>query len=369
LPLALTSRATVHTLGGELAAAASLNEEAKEVIDATGSQLAPYGALALAAWQGRDARVQALIDAITKEVGSRGEGIGLTVVQWARALVCNSRGRYEEAQAAAEDASREPRELSVSARALVELIEAASRTGNAALARDELERLSVSTGASGTDWALGIEARCRALLSDDEATEDLYLEAIERLGRTRIRGEYARSHLVYGEWLRRRRRRLDAREHLRTAYDLLTGMGLEAFAERARRELRATGESARKRTPETGGGTDPSGGPDRSAGPRRAHQPGNRSPAVHQSPDGRVPPPQSLRQARRRLSRQAPQPYTYSTRGSSAAGSAALALVRSRPTLSLCAKRSCLVSRSRPFIGAPDQREARSLASEFASNL
>lgn len=257
LPLALTSRATVHTFGGELAAAASLNEEAKEVIDATGSRLAPYGALALAAWQGRDARVQALIDAITKEVGSRGEGIVLTVVQWARALVCNSRGRYEEAQAAAEDASREPRELSVSARALAELIEAVSRTGKAALGAAALERLSVSTGASGTDWALGIEARCRALLSDGEATEELYLEAIERLGRTRIRAECARSHLVYGEWLRRGRRRLDAREHLRTAYEQFAAMGLEAFAERARRELRATGESARKRTPDTGGRLTP----------------------------------------------------------------------------------------------------------------
>jgi DNA-binding CsgD family transcriptional regulator len=253
LPLALTSRAVVHIFGGELAVAASLTEETSQVINATGSQLAPYGTLQLAAWQGRELEVQALIDAVTKEVAPRGEGIGLTVVDWTRALVGNSRGRYEEAQGAAEDASREPRELSVSARALVELIEAVSRTGNAALGTNALERLSVSTRATGTDWALGIEARCRALLSDGDGAEGLYVEALERLGRTRVKVEHARSHLLYGEWLRRGRRRRDAREHLRTACDLFAAMGLEAFAERARRELRATGETARKRTPDIGG--------------------------------------------------------------------------------------------------------------------
>jgi DNA-binding CsgD family transcriptional regulator len=253
LPLALTSRAVVHIFGGELAVAASLTEETSQVINATGSQLAPYGTLQLAAWQGRELEVQAMIDAVTKEVAARGEGIGLTVVDWTRALVCNSRGRYEEAQGAAGDASREPRELSVSARALVELIEAVSRTGNAALGTNALERLSVSTRATGTDWALGIEARCRALLSDGDGAEGLYVEALERLGRTRVKVEHARSHLLYGEWLRRGRRRRDAREHLRTACDLFAAMGLEAFAERARRELRATGETARKRTPDIGG--------------------------------------------------------------------------------------------------------------------
>jgi DNA-binding CsgD family transcriptional regulator len=253
LPLALTSRAAVHIFGGELAVAASLTEEISQIITATGSQLAPYGALQLAAWQGHEATVQTLIDAIAKEVTSRGEGIGLTVVDWTRALVGNSRGRYVEALGAAEDASKESRELSVSARALVELIEAASRTGNAALGTNALTRLSASTRASGTDWALGVEARCRALLSDGQAAEDLYLEAMERLGRTRVKVEHARSHLLYGEWLRRGRRRMDARAHLRTAYDLFNTMGLEAFAERARRELRATGETARKRTLDTGG--------------------------------------------------------------------------------------------------------------------
>ena len=132
-----------------------------------------------------------------------------------------------------------------------EFIEAAARSGRAEGADDALKRLAESTRASGTDWALGIEARSRALLSDGEAAESLYREAIERLGRTRIRFELARAHLLYGEWLRRERRRMDAREQLRRAHEMLSDMGAEAFAERARRELAATGETVRKRSVET----------------------------------------------------------------------------------------------------------------------
>ena len=134
---------------------------------------------------------------------------------------------------------------------MVELIEAAARSGKAELAVDALGRLSQTTAASGTDWALGIEARSRALLTEGEAAEPLYRQAIERLERTRVRVELARAHLLYGEWLRRERRRLDAREQLRTAHKLFTEFGMEAFAERARVELEATGEHARKRTVET----------------------------------------------------------------------------------------------------------------------
>ncbi len=134
---------------------------------------------------------------------------------------------------------------------LVELIEAAVRSGNVELAAAALGRLSQTTAASGTDWALGIEARSRALLTDGEPAESLYREAIERLGRTRVRVELARAHLLYGEWLRRERRRLDAREQLRITHTLFTEFGMEAFAERARVELEATGEHARKRTVET----------------------------------------------------------------------------------------------------------------------
>jgi DNA-binding CsgD family transcriptional regulator len=153
--------------------------------------------------------------------------------------------------AAAEQASAYPLELLYPTWGLVELIEAAVRNGKREPAIEALDRLSDHTRASGTDWALGIEARSRALLSDNEAAERLYLEAIEQLGRTRIRVELARVHLLYGEWLRRERRRLDAREQLRRAHELFTEFGMEAFAERARVELGATGEHARKRTVET----------------------------------------------------------------------------------------------------------------------
>ena len=136
--------------------------------------------------------------------------------------------------------------------AAVELIEAAARNGNSELAVGTCRRLAEMTSASGTDWALGIEARSRALLSGGDTAERLYLESIDRLGRTRIRADLARAHLLYGEWLRRERRRVEARAQLRIAHDMLDTMGMEAFAERARRELQATGETARKRSVATG---------------------------------------------------------------------------------------------------------------------
>ena len=150
------------------------------------------------------------------------------------------------------------------------------------MAADACRRLAEMTSASGTDWALGVEARSRALMSEGEAAERLYREAIERLGRTRVRVELARAHLLYGEWLRRERRRTDARAQLRIAHDMFDAMGMEAFAERARRELLATGETARKRTVATGVRADRPGGPDRPAGPRGAVEPGDRRPTVHQ---------------------------------------------------------------------------------------
>jgi DNA-binding CsgD family transcriptional regulator len=192
-----------------------------------------------------------LIEATTNDVLARGEAYGLSVAEWARALLYNGLGRYEDALAAAERASEHPEDLGISNWGLVELIVAAFRSGKAERAVDALDRLSAMTRASGTDWALGIEARSRALLSDGDAAERLYLEAIDRLGRTSIRVELARAHLLYGEWLRRERRRLDAREQLRAAHVRFTGMGAEAFADRAARELLATGEHARKRTVET----------------------------------------------------------------------------------------------------------------------
>ena len=185
-----------------------------------------------------------------KEVVARGEGQGLALMDWTSAVLYNGVGRYEEALDAAQQAGEHPEELPF-AWGLVELIEAATRSGKAARAADALQRLSETTRASGTDWALGIEARSRALLSDGEAAERLYREAIDRLGQTRVRWALARAHLLYGEWLRRENRRIDAREQLRTAHRMLTSIGADGFAERAARELRATGEQVRKRTPET----------------------------------------------------------------------------------------------------------------------
>jgi DNA-binding CsgD family transcriptional regulator len=252
LPIALISRMAVHLWTGELAAAASLVNEVETVTDATGSHLAPYGALGLAAWRGRVAEASELIKTSTNEVVARGEGQGLALIDWTSAVLYNGVGRYEDALEAAQRAAEHPEELPF-AWGLVELIEAATRSGKAARAGDALQRLSETTRPSGTDWALGIEARSRALLSDGEVAERLYRQAIDRLGRTRVRVELARSHLLYGEWLRRERRRLDAREQLRTAHDLLSAMGMEAFAARAARELLATGETARKRAVETSG--------------------------------------------------------------------------------------------------------------------
>jgi tetratricopeptide (TPR) repeat protein len=251
LPIALNTRIGVHLNAGELAAAAALVEEVGVVTEATGSRIAPYGALGLAAWRGREADACELFEASTKEVLRRGEGVGLTAIQWARAQLYNSIGRYEEALAAAEQASEHPQELFFSTWGLVELIEAAAREGMAGRAADALQRLCESTSACGTDWALGIESRSRALLSDGEVAEFLYRDAIRRLGRTRVRGALGRAHLLYGEWLRRENRRSEARVQLRTAHQMFASMGADGFAERAARELRASGERVRKGTTDT----------------------------------------------------------------------------------------------------------------------
>ena len=181
----------------------------------------------------------------------RGEGEWLSAAEWASAVLYNGLGRYHEALVVAERASEQHLELGWATWSIAELIEAAVRAGKPERAAPALRRLSERARASGSDWALGIEARSRALLSDGDAADRLYGEAVERLGRTHIRAELARAHLLYGEWLRRERRRVDAREHLRTAHEMLAAMGIDGFAERARRELLATGETVRKRTVET----------------------------------------------------------------------------------------------------------------------
>jgi DNA-binding CsgD family transcriptional regulator len=252
LPLALATRSAVHLFAGEFAMASSLLEEVAAVNELTGASVAPYVGLAHVAFRGREAEAAQLIEAATREVVRRGEGQGgLTFVHWVTAVLRNGLGHYEEALTAARQAAEDALASWWHNWGSVELIEAAARSGEAELAVGVLAQLSETTGASGTDWALGVEARSRALLTDGEAAEPLYREAIQRLERTRVRVELARAHLVYGEWLRRERRRLDAREQLRTAHELFTEFGMEAFAERARVELEATGEHARKRSVET----------------------------------------------------------------------------------------------------------------------
>ncbi|MGY4768191.1 helix-turn-helix transcriptional regulator [Kribbella sp. CWNU-51] len=252
LPLALSQRVGALLFAGELASAASLIEEVQVVTEATGSRLAPYGSLALAALRGREAEIFILATATKDEVVQRGEGIGIGLIDWATALLHNGLSHYQNAMQAAETASAYLANVSPSVNwGLVELVEAAARCGLPERAINAVQRLSESTSASGTDWALGVEARSRALVSEGETADRLYLEAIERLGRTRMRVELARAHLVYGEWLRREGRRLDAREQLHVAHDMLADMGMDGFADRARRELLATGETVRKRTVET----------------------------------------------------------------------------------------------------------------------
>ena len=251
LPLALNTRAGVEIYAGRFAMVSSLLDEMAAANAVTGAVLAPYVGLARATFQGREAEAARLIETATNELMSRGESQGLTFIQFATAILHNGLGRYEEALATTRHAGEATHPSWWRNWGLVELIEAAARSGEAELAADALGRLSQTTAASRTDWALGIEARSRALLTEGDAAEPLYRQAIERLERTRIRVELARAHLVYGEWLRRERRRLDAREQLRTAHELFTEFGMEAFAERARVELEATGEHARKRTVET----------------------------------------------------------------------------------------------------------------------
>jgi DNA-binding CsgD family transcriptional regulator len=251
LAVSVNVLAQAVALAGESGSAASLIAEADGVTEATGTLVAPYGALVLAGLQGREAEAATLIDATIHDATAGGQGTAVQYARWARAVLLNGLGRYQEALAVAQEASDDTPELFVSAWALSELIEAAARSEDTPRARGALDRLAEATSAAETDWGLGIAARSRALLSEGETAERLYQEAIERLGRTRLRPELARAHLLYGEWLRREGRRVDAREQLRIAHEMLAGMGMDAFAERARRELQATGEKLRKRTVET----------------------------------------------------------------------------------------------------------------------
>jgi DNA-binding CsgD family transcriptional regulator len=247
LPLWVQSVAVNEIWGGDFAVAASLIAEAEAIAAATGSGLARYAAVFLAGLRGAEAEAWPLIQAVITDSRAAGQGMGVQCSQWVSAILYNSLGRYEEALAEARQAVEQAPELFVSMWALAELIEAASRTGQSGLAGGALARLAEATGTGQTDWGQGIYARCRALLDGQDA-EGWYREAVDRLSRTRVRPELARAHLLYGEWLRRELRRADARAQLRIAHDMFAAIGMHAFAERARRELLATGEHVRLRT-------------------------------------------------------------------------------------------------------------------------
>ena len=251
LPIHLSSLALTQTWMGDFAGTASLIAEVESVAAATGTRMAPIALLRLRALQGREAEASTLIAATIKQAEEWGHGIAVTVAFWAAAVLYNGLARYHEAAAAARRAASNSFEPWVWMWALPELVEAGARGGDTDLASNALERLAETTQPCGTDLALGIEARSRAMLRDGPAADDLYREAIERLGRTRLRPELARSHLVYGEWLRREHRRADARGELRAALDQFRSIGMQAFAERARAELVATGEKVPKRAVET----------------------------------------------------------------------------------------------------------------------
>jgi DNA-binding CsgD family transcriptional regulator len=251
LPAGLHNAAMARLLAGDFAAAAAMARQADAVAAAAGLAAGPYSSLALAAWSGADTAVERLVSALSPRLLARHEGRWRTAGAWATAVVSNGLGRYEEALAAAADGAADAAGLGLTAWSMVELIEAAARLGCPERGRDALGRLSEIAAASDSDWARGLLARSQALMTDDEAAEEHYRTAISLLDRAGVRAELARARLLYGEWLRRQMRRRDAREQLREAHQMLTAMGAAGFAERARGELMATGETVRRRVPET----------------------------------------------------------------------------------------------------------------------
>ena len=251
LPAMLGALGTASAWSGDFAAAAALSAEADTICEATGRHPAPFTAMMLAALRGRRAEAVPLVKATIAEAEAGVQGIAAAYAHWTASILYNGLGRYQEALTAARQASEDTTALHISMWALPELVEAGTRSGNAHLAAGAAERLAEFTQAGGTDFGLGIQARSRALVTESRTADELYREAIERLRRTQLRPELARAHLLYGEWLRRENRRVDAREQLRTAHEMLAAIGMEAFAERARKELQATGENVRKRTADT----------------------------------------------------------------------------------------------------------------------
>jgi DNA-binding CsgD family transcriptional regulator len=250
LPIDLTDWAFFATWCGDFGAADDAITELETITKATGTHIAPYAQLLLAAFRGQTDALP-LIESTIRDAGTSGQELVVQWAEWASAILFNGLARYDQALASAQRAADETPQVQFSPWASTELIEAAVRSARPAVASHALEPVMSATAPCNTDWSLGIQARCRALVSEGESADRLHREAIQRLSRTRLRPELARAHLLYGEWLRRANRRVDARVQLRAAYQQFASMGMEAFADRARGELRATGEKVRKRTVET----------------------------------------------------------------------------------------------------------------------
>jgi len=250
LPFALDYLATFHVQTGNLSLASALIEEAQSLDLGVRAETLPYVPLRLAAWRGDVSTALALVEVMVGGASSRGEGSAVTVAEYATAILYNGLGEYELAYEAAQKAAAAD-EIATSSWALCELVEAAARSGRQEIARESLDQLRERTGASGTAWAKGTEASASALLADGESAEHLHREGIEALAQSRMAADLARARLTYGEWLRRENRRIDAREQLRQAHDVFAAMGADGFADRARRELLATGETVRKRRADT----------------------------------------------------------------------------------------------------------------------
>jgi DNA-binding CsgD family transcriptional regulator len=245
LSIALNGEGMIAAWAGDFERAAALAAEDQAIKHATGSQIAPYGAMLLAAYQGRTAEASTLVAATIEDSVARGEGLGVDLARWTAAILNNSLARYAEALAAGSPASSDTPGLYISTWMLLERIEAAVRCGYRDVAASALEDFESSAHTGDSDWGCGVQLRARALLSDGDVAEGHYRAAIQHLRRTRIRTELARTHLLFGEWLRRHSRRVDAREQLRTAHDMFLAMPAYGFAERARHELLATGEHVR----------------------------------------------------------------------------------------------------------------------------
>jgi DNA-binding CsgD family transcriptional regulator len=250
LPIDLADWGIFCASCGDFGAAADAIAEVEAINTATGTHIAPYAQLLLSALRGQSDALP-LIESTIREAEAGGQGLGVQWAEWVSAILSNGLGRYDVAFTSAQRAAEETPQLQFGAWALTELIEAAVHLGKPDVAAGALEQVMAATAPSGTDWGRGIQARCRALLSKGESAERLHREAIERLARTRRRPDLARAHLLYGEWLRRENRRLDARVEVRAAHDQFASIGMEGFAERARGELLATGEKVRERNAAT----------------------------------------------------------------------------------------------------------------------